>query len=135
MTTQPPAQPRKSYAERKAQAETFLRTHTLGIFATGRKSGGPQQSILRYTFRDNGDVVIASADSAAKVKNARKNPNVSLAVTDGPTCVVVYGEARLLQGAEAESYLGEAPGNGSQPGEPTLIVFTPSDWRWARLDG
>lgn len=131
MTTQP----RKTYEERKAQAEAFLRAHTLGILATGRRDGSPQQSVLRYTYTDAGDVVIATADSAAKVKNARKNPGVSLAVNDGPTCVVVYGQARLLQGAEAEAYLGEAPGNGSQPGEPTLIVFTPSTFRWARLDG
>ncbi|MFN8638100.1 MAG: pyridoxamine 5'-phosphate oxidase family protein [Dehalococcoidia bacterium] len=127
--------PRKTYEERKAQAEAFLRSHSLGILATGRRDGSPQQSVLRYTYNDAGDVVIATADSAAKVKNARKNPGVSLAVNDGPTCVVVYGQARLLQGAEAEAYLGEAPGNGSQPGEPTLIVVTPSTFRWARLDG
>jgi nitroimidazol reductase NimA-like FMN-containing flavoprotein (pyridoxamine 5'-phosphate oxidase superfamily) len=128
------AQPRRSYEERRAQAEQFLRDHRSGIFATGKRDGSPQQSFLGYRLRE-GDIVIATGDSTAKVKNARKNPRVSLAVSDGPTCVVVYGEARLLQGADAETYLGEPPGNGSQPGTPTLIVFTPDTWRWARLDG
>ena len=32
--------------------------------------------------------------------------DVSLAVVEGPTCVVVYGEARLLEGAEAEAKFG-----------------------------
>ncbi len=131
MTTQP----RKTYEERKAQAEQFLTDHSSGIFATGRRDGSPQQSILRYTYSVGGDVVIATGDSTAKVKNIRKNAGVSLAVAQGPTCVVVYGAAKLLQGADAEAYLGEPPGSGSQPGTPTLIVFTPATFRWARLDG
>lgn len=125
MTTQPPTQPRKTYEERKAQAEQFLKEHQSGIFATGRRNGSPQQSILRYSY-SGGDIVIATGDETAKVKNVRKNSGVSLAVAQGPTCVVVYGTARLLQGADAEAYLGEPPGNGSQPGTPTLIVFAPS---------
>jgi hypothetical protein len=60
---------------------------------------------------------------------------VSFAVTDGPTCVVVYGKARLLKGADAEAYLGRPPGSGRQPGTPTLIVFSPETYRWARLEG
>ena len=130
----PPAGPRKTYAELKVMAEEFLKSHRSGIFATGKRDGTPQLSYLGYTFNGT-DIVIATGDSTAKVKKARKRPGVSLAVNEGPTCVVVYGEARLLQGAEAEAYLGEAPGNGSQPGEPTLIVFAPETWRWARLQG
>lgn len=131
MTT---AQPRRSYAELKALAEEFLKNHRSGIFATGKRDGTPQLSYLGYTFNGT-DVVIATGDSTAKVKNIRKRPGVSLAVNEGATCVVVYGSARLLQGEEAEAYLGEPPGNGSQPGEPTLIVFAPQTYRWARLLG
>jgi len=49
--------------------------------------------------------------------------------------VVVYGTARLLKGAEAEAYLGRPPGGGMQRGTPTLIVFAPETYRWARLEG
>jgi len=130
----PPQGPRLSYPELKAMAIEFLKNHRAGIFATGKRDGSPQQSYLGYTFNGT-DVIIETGDSSAKVKNARKRPLVSLAVNEGPTCVVVYGSARLMQGAEAEAYLGKPPGNGSQPGEPTLIVFAPETWRWARLQG
>jgi len=131
VTTTPP---RKTFEELKVLADEFLKNHRLGVLATGKRDGTPQQSILGYKF-DGKDIVIQTGDETAKVKNLRKRPGVSLAVTDGPTCVVVYGEARLLQGAEAEAYLGEAPGSGRQRGTPTLIVFAPETYRWARLEG
>lgn len=127
-------QPRKTYPELKAMAEQFLKDHGLGVLATSRKSGMPQQTIVGYQF-DGADLVVSTGSDAAKVKNIRRQPLVSMAVTDGPTCVVVSGEARLLQGTEAESYLGEAPGSGRQTGTPTLIVFAAASYRWARLEG
>ncbi len=126
--------PRKTYPELLAMAQQFLKDHRLGILATGKRNGTPQQSILSYAF-DGKDVVISTGDQTAKAKNIRKRPGVSLAVSDGPTCVVVYGSARLLGGAAAEAYLGRPPGSGRQPGTPTLIVFSPETYRWARLEG
>jgi general stress protein 26 len=125
--------PRPSFAEQKAKADEFLKNHRSGIFATGKRDGSPQQSILGYRF-DGTEVVINTGDETAKVKNIRKNPRVSLAVAEGPTCVVVYGEARLLQGAEAEK-VGGPVHSAQQRGTPTLIVFSPETYRWARLDG
>ena len=130
MTTQR----RRTYEEMKALADQFLEDHRLGIFATGRRDGTAQQSIVGYTY-DGNDIVISTGSENAKVKNISKRAGVSLAVSDGPTCVVVYGQARMLQGAEAEAYLGEPPGSGRQPGTPTLIVLVPETYRWARLEG
>ena len=127
-------QPRKTYEELKVLADRFLTDHRLGIFATGRRDGTPQQSILSYTF-DGNEIVISTGSETAKVKNISKRAGVSLAVSDGPTCVVVYGQARMLQGAEADAYLGEPAGSGRQPGTPTVIVLTPETYRWARLEG
>ena len=56
-------------------------------------------------------------------------------MSDGPRCVVVYGEARLLPGTEAEAFVGEPVTSGRRPGEPPLIVFAPHTYRWARLEG
>ncbi len=81
------------------------------------------------------EIVISTGSVTAKVKNLRRRPAVSLAVTDGPRCVVVAGAARLLQGAEAEAFLGGPVSSGRQGGEPTLIVFSPETYRWARLEG
>ncbi len=130
MTTQP----RKTYEEMNPLADQFLKDHRLGIFATGRRDGTPQQSILGYTF-DGNEIVVRTGSDTAKIKNINKRAGVSLAVSDGPTCVVVYGQARMLQGAEAEAYLGEVPDSGRQPGTPTLIVLKPETYRWARLEG
>jgi PPOX class probable F420-dependent enzyme len=130
MTTEP----RKTYQELKALADEFLKERRLGIFATGRRDGSPQLSILAYQF-DGNEFLINTGSETAKVKNIRKRPRVSLAVTDGPRCVVVYGGARLLTGAEAEARLGGPVHSGRQRGEPTLIVFAPETYRWARLEG
>ena len=130
MTTEP----RKTYPELRAMAEQYLKDHRLGVLATQRGSGMPQQSIVAYQF-DGADVVVSTGSDTAKVKNIRHRPGVSIAVTDGPTCVVVSGQARLLDGAEAEAYLGEPPGSGRQTGTPTLIVFPAESYRWARLEG
>lgn len=111
-----------------------MKERRLGIFATGRRDGSPQLTILSYSFNGK-DVVISTGSDTAKVKNLRKRPRVSLAVTDGPRCVVVYGQARLLKGAEAEAYAGGPVSSGRQGGEPTLIVFAPETYRWARLEG
>jgi nitroimidazol reductase NimA-like FMN-containing flavoprotein (pyridoxamine 5'-phosphate oxidase superfamily) len=126
--------PRPSFGEQKVKADEFLKNHRSGIFATGKRDGSPQQSILGYRF-DGTEVVINTGDETAKVKNIRKNPRVSLAVVEGPTCVVVYGEARLLQGTEAEAKVGGPVHSAQQRGTPTLIVFSPETYRWARLDG
>lgn len=126
--------PRKTYPELLALAQEFLKERRLGVLATGKRNGTPQQSILSYSFNGK-DVVISTGSETAKVKNIRKRAKVSLAVTDGPRCVVVYGEARLLQGSDAEAYLGQPPGTGRQGGVPTLIVFSPETYRWARLEG
>jgi nitroimidazol reductase NimA-like FMN-containing flavoprotein (pyridoxamine 5'-phosphate oxidase superfamily) len=128
------APPRRTYEELKAIAEQYLKDHRLGVLATGRRDGTPQQSILSYSF-DGKDVVISTGSDTAKVKNIRRRPGVALAVTDRPRCVVVYGNARLLQGSEAEAYLGRPVGSGRQGGVPTLIVFSPATYRWARLEG
>jgi PPOX class probable F420-dependent enzyme len=130
MTTEP----RPSFAERKAKADEFLKSHGLGVFATGKRDGSPQQSIVRYRF-DGSEVVVNTGDATVKVKNIRRNPRVSIAVVDGPTCVVVYGEARLMQGVEAEAKAGGPVDSSRQSGTPTLIVFAPDTYRWARLDG
>lgn len=130
MTTEPT----KTYPELKAMAEQFLKDRTLGVLATSRASGMPQQSIIAYRF-DGSEVAVSTASETAKVKNIRRRPGVSIAVTDGPTCVVVSGQARLLDGAEAEAYWGEPVGSGRQTGTPTLIVFAAESYRWARLEG
>lgn len=129
-----PAEQKLNYAELRELAEKFLQKNTLGILATGRKNGTAQQSLVSYSY-DGTEVLITASDTTAKIKNIRKNPGISFAVWEGETCVVVYGEAKLLQGKNAENYLGRSLSPGQQPGERTLIVLSPNTWRWARIKG
>ena len=82
------APPRRTYQEMKALADEFLKERRRGIFATGRRDGSPQLTILAYRF-DGTEIVINTGSETPKVKNIRKRPRASLAVPDGPRCEVV----------------------------------------------
>lgn len=74
----------------------YLKEHRLGVLATGRRDGSPQQALIAYQF-DGSDFVISTRAPSAKAKNIRRQPRVSLTVTDGPRFVVVYGQARIIR--------------------------------------
>jgi PPOX class probable F420-dependent enzyme len=74
----------------------YLKTHRLGVLATGRRDGSPQQALIAYQF-DGADFVISTRAPSAKAKNIRRRPRVSLTVTDGPRVVVVYGQAKVVR--------------------------------------
>ncbi len=75
---------------------SFLKEHRLGVLATGRRDGSPQQSLIGYQF-DGSDFVISARAPSAKAKNIRKRPGVSLAVNDGGSVVIVFGRARVVR--------------------------------------
>ena len=78
-------------------ADAFLRSHTWGILATGRRDGSPQQSMIGYVVDDDGRIVVSIKSYTAKWKNARRQPRVSLAVADGHAHLVIYGEAEAIE--------------------------------------
>lgn len=91
-------------AEADPAVTDFLKEHRLGVLATGRRDGSPQQALVAYQF-DGKDFAISTRAPSAKVMNIRKQPRVSLTVTDGPRVVVVYGRARIVRdAAEVLSY-------------------------------
>jgi len=127
-------------------ANEFLKSHRLGLLATGRKDGSPQQALIAYQY-DGKEFAIRTSEASAKAKNIRKRNRVSLSVTDGPKVVVVYGTARVAAGQEAAPYLerfaqqqrpagaGPARPQRQQSGEPVVIVVTPEKYMDARLEG
>ena len=86
-------------AEVDAAVIEFLKTHRLGVLATGRRDGSPQQALIAYRF-DGRDFMISTRAPSAKAKNVPKQPRVSLTVSDGPRVVVVYGRASLVREPE-----------------------------------
>jgi PPOX class probable F420-dependent enzyme len=79
-----------------AVAADFLKEHRLGVLATGRRDGSPQQALVAYDY-DGSDIVISTRRDSAKAMNLRRQPSVSLNVSDGPKSVTVYGDARLIE--------------------------------------
>jgi PPOX class probable F420-dependent enzyme len=95
----------------------FLKSHRLGIFATGKRDGSPQQALISYNF-DGDDIVVGTGWDSAKVKNLRRQPRASISIVDGPKVVVVYGEATIVRGDEADSIREARLQPPRQPGQP-----------------
>jgi PPOX class probable F420-dependent enzyme len=76
--------------------DEFLRDHTYGILATGRRDGSPQQSMVAYVVDDQGRIVISAKAYTAKWKNALRQPRVAFTVPDGRIHLVIYGDAEAI---------------------------------------
>ena len=87
----------------EAQA-AYLREHQLGVLATSRKDGSPQQSMITYLY-DGEHVLISVTKDRAKYHNIRRQPRVSMLVPDGREQVIVSGTAELLEGRERDRYI------------------------------
>jgi PPOX class probable F420-dependent enzyme len=74
----------------------FLDDHQWAVLATGRKDGSPQQSMTGYLVDDEGRLVMSVKSYTAKWHNAVRQPLVSVAVPDGRTHLVIYGEAETI---------------------------------------
>lgn len=82
----------------------YLREHQVGVLATSRKDGSPQQSMITYLF-DGEHIVISTVKTSAKHHNIRRQPQVSLLVPDGKQQVIVYGAAEVLEGRDRDRYI------------------------------
>lgn len=58
----------------------FARSHPRTVLATRRRDGSPQLSPVLVAVDDTDHVVVSTRETAYKVKNARRDPQVSLLV-------------------------------------------------------
>jgi PPOX class probable F420-dependent enzyme len=89
------------------KALAFLRTHHHAILLTRHRDGRPQMSPVLAGVQD-GHVVISTRETATKVHNARREPNVSLcAFTDRfyGEWIQVDGTAEVISLPEAMDHL------------------------------
>ncbi|AQZ68716.1 Pyridoxine 5'-phosphate oxidase, Rv1155 [[Actinomadura] parvosata subsp. kistnae] len=85
------------------KALDFLRHHHRAVLLTRHRDGRPQMSPITVGVQD-GRVVISSRETAAKVRNALRDPAVSLcAFTDG-----FFGEWIQVDGTAEIIHLPEA---------------------------
>ncbi|MGH2601959.1 MAG: pyridoxamine 5'-phosphate oxidase family protein, partial [Dehalococcoidia bacterium] len=84
--------------EPSSEAIDYLKEHRLCVFATGRKDGSPQQSLIGYQF-DGTQFLLGGQATSAKMRNLKRQTRCSLAVIDGRRVVLVYGQAELVEDA------------------------------------
>jgi PPOX class probable F420-dependent enzyme len=85
-------------------AVEFARTNHRAVMATFRRDGNPQLTPVAVTVDDSGDIMISSRQAAAKVKNIRRDPRVSLCLmNDG-----FYGAFAQIEGGATIVDLPEA---------------------------
>jgi PPOX class probable F420-dependent enzyme len=60
-----------------SEALDFLRQHHRGVLATSRTDGRPQLSPVLGTVDERGRLLISSRETAAKVRNLRRDPYAS----------------------------------------------------------
>ncbi len=103
----------------------FALDHQWAVLATGRRDGSPQQSMVGYVLDDTGRAVISVKSYTAKWHNARRQPRVSLCVTDGRQHLVVVGTVETIDADPLRAELTAAVfgrlGGGDLPDPTTLI--------------
>lgn len=77
-------------------ADQWLREHHLCSFATGRRNGSPQLTLVGYGY-DGKDIVISTTSDRPKYFNTRRQPKIALLVQDGRQYVVVYGRVEHVE--------------------------------------
>jgi nitroimidazol reductase NimA-like FMN-containing flavoprotein (pyridoxamine 5'-phosphate oxidase superfamily) len=137
--------------EPSSEAVDYLKEHRLCVFATGRKDGSPQQSLIGYQF-DGAQFLLGGQATSAKITNLKRQTRCSLAVIDGRRVVLVYGQAELVEDAAAMEKLQQrfgprtppsrpqgAPAGATPPPRPTgprvNILFTPHKYITERMNG
>jgi nitroimidazol reductase NimA-like FMN-containing flavoprotein (pyridoxamine 5'-phosphate oxidase superfamily) len=105
-------------AEATPEIEQYLKENRLCIFATGRKDGSPQQSLIGYQF-DGKQFLLSGNATSFKMRNIERNTkNVSLAIQDGRRILLVYGTAELVKDPAEMEKLQERFGPRAAPPRP-----------------
>ena len=118
----------------------FAKNHRWLVIATEGKSGRPQQTMVTYSFDGESFFILAPA-ATLKVRNIRRNPEVSLAVVEGREQVIAYGTVRLIEDvdevAEIVPLVRENPPEHPsleetrdwvRSGQRVIIVVTPTSY-------
>jgi len=116
------------------KARTFLSKPNFAALATVNPSGSPQVSAM-WVHLENGHVIMNTAIGRWKEQNMRRDPRVSITVTDVENPyekVSIQGRVvRFVEGDEAErmidflceKYTGKTPYPWRAPGERRVTVL------------
>jgi PPOX class probable F420-dependent enzyme len=88
-----------------AEAQEFLKHNQRGVLVARKKDGSLQMTLVSPVIGPGGKVVITARDTTFKVKNIRRNPQVSLLVYgdkfNGSNYIQIDGQAEVLPHPQA----------------------------------
>ena len=88
-----------------ADAQEFLRHNHHGVLVARKRDGSLQMTLVSPVIGDDGKVTITARESTYKVKNIRRNPQVSLLVFgekfNGSNYIQVDGKAEVIAHPQA----------------------------------
>ncbi len=83
-----------------ADAQKFLRDNHHGVLVTRKKDSSLQMTLVSPVIDDEGKVIITSRESTYKVKNIKRNPQISLLVYgdqfNGSNYIQIDGRAEII---------------------------------------
>jgi len=83
-----------------ADAQEFLRHNHRGVLVARKRDGSLQMTLVSPVIGDDGRVTITARESTYKVKNIRRNPQVSLLVFgekfNGSNYIQIDGKAEVI---------------------------------------
>ena len=88
-----------------ADALEFLKTNHRGCLVTRKKDGSLQMTLVSPVLGADDNVIVTARDTTYKVKNIRRNPNVSLLVYgkefNGSNYIQIDGKAQVISHPQA----------------------------------
>jgi PPOX class probable F420-dependent enzyme len=88
-----------------ADAQEFLKHHHQGVLVARKRDGSLQMTLVSPVIGEDGRVTITARESTYKVKNIRRNPQVSLLVFgekfNGSNYIQVDGKAEVIAHPQA----------------------------------
>ncbi len=83
-----------------SEAKNFLKTAHHGCLVTRKKDGSLQMTLVSPVLGSDGNVIITARDTTYKVKNIKRNPQVSLLVYGdkfhGSNYIQIDGKAEVI---------------------------------------
>ena len=88
-----------------AEAQQFLKHNHHGVLVARKRDGSLQMTLVSPVIGPDGKVTITARDTTYKVKNIRRNPQVSLLVYgekfNGSNYIQIDGKAELIAHPQA----------------------------------
>jgi PPOX class probable F420-dependent enzyme len=83
-----------------AEAKEFLRSNHNGVLVARKKDGSLQMTLVSPVLGRDGNVIITARETTYKVKNIRRNPQISLLVFGqqfhGSNYIQIDGKAEVI---------------------------------------